>query len=121
MSNAVGPYSTWLRAGDFITLAGQIGLVPGVTPPTMVDDSAPGQLRQAITNAKTLLAEAGTDLSHVVKATLFLVDMNDFAACNDVWLEFFHEPRPTRSTIAVAALPFGARSEIELWAYSPAS
>ena len=119
MSTPVGPYSAWRRAGDFVILSGQIGLVPGADTPTMIDDTAPGQLRQALENAKTLLAEAGTDLDHVVKATLFLLSMDDFPACNEVWMEFFNAPRPTRSTIGIAQLPFGARSEAELWAYAP--
>ena len=94
MSTPVGPYSAWRRAGDFVILSGQIGLVPGAETPTMIDDTAPGQLRQALTNA-------------------------DFPACNEVWLEFFNAPRPTRSTIGIAQLPFGARAEAELWAYAP--
>jgi 2-iminobutanoate/2-iminopropanoate deaminase len=56
-----------------------------------------------------------------VKATLFLVDMDDFTSCNEVWVDAFEPPRPTRSAVAVAMLPLGARAEVELWAYSPLS
>ena len=119
MAAPVGPYSPSRRAGDFVILSGQIGLIPGADTPTMVDGSAADQLRQALANAKALLAEHGIGFEHVVKATLFLVDMNDFTSCNEVWLEHFPPPRPTRSTIGVAALPMGARSEAELWAYAP--
>ena len=121
MSAAVGPYSPWRRAGDWVILSGQIGLVPGASTPTIVDGGAPEQLRQALANAKNLLEEAGTDFAAVVKATLYLVDMNDFAACNEVWVETFEAPRPTRSTVAVAQLPLGALAEAELWAYAPSA
>jgi 2-iminobutanoate/2-iminopropanoate deaminase len=87
----------------------------------MVDGSASDQLRQALVNATHVLQEAGATLSQVVKATLFLVDMSDFASCNEVWIEAFDTPRPTRSAVAVAQLPLGARAEVEMWAYSPLS
>jgi len=119
VSAPVGPYSPWRRAGDWVILSGQIGLVPGSSTPTMVEGAAPEQLRQALANAKGLLEEAGTNFAAVVKATLYLVDMNDFVACNEVWVEAFDAPRPTRSTVAVAQLPMGARAEAELWAYAP--
>ncbi|MEI8127759.1 MAG: Rid family hydrolase [Actinomycetota bacterium] len=119
MSAPVGPYSPWRRAGDFVILSGQLGLVPGDNGPEFVPGDAADQLRQALLNAKALLAEAGATLNDVVKATLFLVDLADFTTCNDVWVEFFDAPRPTRSTIQVAALPMGGRAEAELWAYTP--
>ena len=68
-----------------------------------------------------LLAEHGATMDQVVKGTLFLADLADFAACNEVWMAAFDSPRPTRSTFQVAALPLGARAEVELWAYSPLS
>lgn len=117
MSVPVGPYSPFRRAGDLVILSGQLGLTPGKA--TLQGTTAAEQLRQALENARALLAEAGATLSQVVKATLFLVDMGEFAACNEVWLEFFDPPRPTRSAVAVAALPLGARSEVELWAHLP--
>jgi 2-iminobutanoate/2-iminopropanoate deaminase len=85
----------------------------------MVEGAAADQLRQALVNARAVLGEAGAALDQVVKGTLFLVDMNDFASCNEVWMEAFDAPRPTRSAVAVAQLPLGARAEVELWAYSP--
>lgn len=119
MSAPVGPYSPSRRAGDFVILSGQLGLLPGHDTPTMVDGGAADQLRQALANAKALLEAEGATLDQVVKATLFLVDLNDFNACNEVWVATFTAPRPTRSTIGIAGLPLGARAEVELWAYAP--
>ncbi len=119
MSTPVGPYSPWRRAGDLVIISGQLGLVAGATTATMVEGGAADQLRQGLVNATAVLAEAGATLDQVVKGTLFLADMADFAACNEVWLEFFTVPRPTRSAVQVAALPLGARAEVELWAYAP--
>lgn len=103
-----------------IVLSGQVGLVPGAATPTLAGETAAEQLRQAFANAADLLAEAGATFADVVKGTLFLVDMSDFASCNEVWSEVFDEPRPTRSAVAVAQLPLGARAEVELWAHRPA-
>jgi 2-iminobutanoate/2-iminopropanoate deaminase len=116
---AVGPYSHWRRAGDLVVISGQLGVVPGHETPTMIDGGAPEQLRQALVNARAVLAEAGATFDQVVKATLFLTDMDVFAACNEVWIEAFEPPRPTRSAVAVAQLPLGALAEVELWAYAP--
>jgi len=121
VSTPVGPYSPWRRAGDLVVISGQLGLLPGRDTPTMIDGGAPEQLRQALVNARALLADAGATFDDVFKATLFLVDMTDFAPCNDVWVEAFNAPRPTRSAVAVAQLPLGARAEVELWAYAPLS
>ena len=77
------------------------------------------ELRQALQNVAELLAVEGATLSDVVKTTLYLVDMSEFAAVNEVWVEFFTENRPTRSAVAVVALPIGARVEVEAWAYAP--
>ena len=119
MSAPVGPYSPWRRAGDLVVISGQLGLVPGAASPTMVEGTAADQLRQALVNATTVLADAGAQLSDVFKGTLFLVDMADFSACNEVWIATFDAPRPTRSAVAVAQLPLGARAEVELWAHAP--
>jgi 2-iminobutanoate/2-iminopropanoate deaminase len=116
MSTPVGPYSPILRAGDWVVISGQIGLVPGASSPTLAD-GVTAQLRQLLNNARTLLATEGVEFDDVVKTTLFLTDMNDFAACNEVWVEEFATHRPTRSAIAVAALPLGALVEVEMWAY----
>jgi len=119
MSKPVGPYSPWRRAGDLVVISGQLGMLPGHDTPTMVEGGAADQLRQALVNARAVLAEAGASFDQVVKATLFLVDMDDFASCNEVWVEAFDSPRPTRSAFAVAKLPFAARCEVELWAHAP--
>lgn len=115
----VGPYSPWRRAGDLVVISGQLGLVASSELPTMVEGGAADQLRQALVNARAVLAEAGADFNQVVKATLFLVNMDDFASCNEVWVEAFEAPRPTRSAVAVAKLPLGALAEVELWAHAP--
>ena len=121
MSAPVGPYSPWRRAGDLVVISGQLGLLPDHDTPTMVEGSAADQLRQALVNARKVLSEGGATFDQVVKATLFLVDMGDFTLCNEVWVEAFEPPRPTRSAVAVAQLPLGARAEVELWAYAPES
>ncbi len=122
MSPAVGPYSPVRRVGDWVVTSGQVGLatdeagtaalVPGGTVP---------ELRQALRNVAEVLAIEGATLADVFKTTLFLVDMGDFAAVNEVWVESFgsDDRRPTRSAVAVAALPIGARVEVEAWAYAP--
>ena len=120
MSKPVGPYSPILRAGDWVVISGQIGLVPDAPSPTLAD-GVTGQLRQLLANARALLATEGVTFDDVIKTTLFLTDMNDFAACNEIWVQEFSDHRPTRSAIAVAALPLGAMVEVEMWAYSPAS
>jgi 2-iminobutanoate/2-iminopropanoate deaminase len=118
MSKPVGPYSPILRAGDWVVISGQIGLIPGAASPTLAD-GVTAQLRQLLANARELLATEGVGFNDVVKTTLFLTDMNDFAACNEIWVEEFSDHRPTRSAVAVAALPLGALVEAEMWAYKP--
>ena len=120
MSPAVGPYSPVRRVGDWVITSGQVGiatdedgkaaLVPGGTVP---------QLHQALQNVAEVLAIEGATLADVVKTTLYLVDMSEFAAVNEVWVEYFTDRRPTRSAVAVAALPIAARVEVEAWAYTP--
>jgi 2-iminobutanoate/2-iminopropanoate deaminase len=109
------PYSPWRRAGDFVIVSGQLGMVEG----TLVDGGAAGQLRQALKNGASLLEEAGSSLSDVIKATMFMMDMSEFTSLNEVWLDVFSDPLPTRSAFAVAELPIGAQVEVEFWAYSP--
>jgi 2-iminobutanoate/2-iminopropanoate deaminase len=82
----------------------------------LVDPGTAAQLGQALHNGQSLLLAADVRLDQVFKATLYLVDMEDFAACNEVWVSFFGDHRPARTAIAVAALPLGARVEVELWA-----
>lgn len=122
MSTPLGPYSPASRAGDFVILSGQLGTVPGAATPTLVEGGAAEQLRQALVNAESLLNENGATMQQVVKGTLFLMDVADFAECNDVWMAAFEPPRPTRSTIQIAGIPMaGARAEVELWAFAPLS
>jgi len=121
MSTPIGPYSPARRAGDFVILSGQLGMVPGAETPTLVEGGAAEQLRQALVNAEALLRENGASMNQVVKGTLFLMDLADFVACNEVWMAAFEAPRPTRSTIQIAGLPLGARAEAELWAFAPLS
>jgi 2-iminobutanoate/2-iminopropanoate deaminase len=113
------PYSHWRRAGDFVIISGQLGVVPNTPTTTFVEGGAVAELRQALVNAKNVLAEGGATLPDVVKASLFVLDMSEFAALNDVWLDVFRDPLPTRTAVAVAQLPFGAKVEVELWAYAP--
>jgi 2-iminobutanoate/2-iminopropanoate deaminase len=121
MSPAVGPYSPVRRAGDWVITSGQVGLTTGNGgAPALAEGGTVGQLRQALANLADVLAAEGATLADVVKTTLFLVDMGEFAAVNEVWIEVFPEPRPTRSAVAVVALPVGARVEVEAWAYAPA-
>ena len=84
----------------------------------MVSGGLIAQFRQAVANAETVLATEGATLADVVKATVFLVHMDDFAAMNNAYVECFGDLRPARSAVGVAALPLGALVEIELWAYT---
>ncbi len=110
-------YSPWRRAGDLVIVSGQIGLAPETGE--LVEGGTAAELRQALTNGSKVLSDAGAALADVVKATIFILDMNDFAAVNEVWLATFGDPLPARSTVAVAELPRGAKAEIEFFAYSP--
>ena len=115
---SAGPYSPAVRAGDWLALAGQVGIEP-VTG-KLADDGVAGQTRQALANIAAVLGDCGATLSDVAKTTVFLVDMGDFPVMNEVYADAFAGHRPARSTIAVAALPLGARVEIEVWAHRPA-
>jgi 2-iminobutanoate/2-iminopropanoate deaminase len=108
---AVGPYSQAVRVGDFVFTAGQIPLDP--TTGQLVEGGIEVQARQALTNVSAVLEAAGTSLVNVVKTTVFLADMGEFKAMNGVYAEFFPEAPPARSAVQVAALPLGARIEIE--------
>ena len=120
MSPAVGPYSPVRRVGDWVVTSGQIGLgTDDSGAAALVPGGTVAELRQALQNVAEVLAIEGATLPDVVKTTLYLVDMGDFAAVNEVWVEFFTENRPARSAVAVAALPLGARAEVEAWAYAP--
>ena len=120
MSPAVGPYSPVRRVGDWVITSGQVGIATDDEGKTvLVEGGTVPQLRQALQNVAVVLATEGASLGDVVKTTLYLVDMSEFAAVNEVWVEHFTDDRPTRSAVAVAALPIGARVEVEAWAYAP--
>ena len=108
---AIGPYSQAIKSGDFIFCSGQIPLAPdGV----LVEGNIELQIRQVMNNIKEVLEAAGTDFSTVLKTTIFLTDLSDFQKVNEVYAEYFDEPYPARSTVGVAALPRGARIEMEV-------
>jgi len=107
----VGPYSVAIKQGNLVFTAGQIGLDPLTNE--IVAGGVEAETRQVLTNLKHILEAAGSSLDHVLKTTVFLRDMGDFAAMNAVYATFFTKEPPARSTIAVAALPKGAAVEIE--------
>jgi len=116
----VGPYRPVVRAGDWVVSSGQIGAAPGPDgTPRLVEGGTAAQLRQALDNLAAVLAQEGASLADVVKTTVFLVDMSEFALLNEVWVEIWPEPRPSRSAVGVMALPMRARIEVEAWAYKP--
>lgn len=108
---AVGPYSQGVRAADLIFTAGQVGLVPGTKE--FVGPDIQSQTRQALENVREVLEAGGSCLEHIVKVTVFLADMGEFALMNGVYAEFFPESPPSRSAVQAAALPLDARVEIE--------
>ncbi len=108
---AIGPYSQAIRTEGLVFTAGQVGLNPETME--LVEGGVEAQTRQALTNLKSVLESADSGLNFVVKTTVFLQNMGDFAAMNAVYAEFFPENPPARSTVAVAALPKGALVEIE--------
>lgn len=113
---AIGPYSVAVAGGCFLFVSGQLGLDP-TTGDLKLDVEA--QARQALTNLKTILKAADADLNAVVKTTVFLKDIADFAAVNAVYAEFFAHNPPARSAVQVAALPKGGLVEIEAIAFLP--
>lgn len=107
---AVGPYSQAIVTEQLIFCSGQIPLTP---EGTLVEGDVAAQTRQVLTNLTAVLAAAGSSLDRIVKTTVFLQDMNDFAAMNQVYSEFFSAEPPARSTVQVSRLPRDARVEIE--------
>ena len=108
---AIGPYSQATVFGNLVVTSGQIPLTPDGT---LVEGGITEQTEQVIANLKAVLAAAGTDLARVVKTTVFLADMNEFAAMNAVYEQHFTAPYPARSTVQVARLPRDVRVEIEV-------
>jgi 2-iminobutanoate/2-iminopropanoate deaminase len=109
---AVGPYSQAVVAGNLVFTAGQLPLDPATGK--LVKGGIEESTRRVMENLTAVLAAAGTDLSHVVKVTVFLDNMENFAAFNRIYAEYYSEPPPARSAVEVAALPLGAIIEMEM-------
>ena len=112
---AVGPYSHAYQAGDFLYTSGQLGIDPATNE--LVSGGIAQETRVALENLGTVLHSAALDYGHVIKTTLFITDMNDFAQINTIYADYFPSNPPARSCVQVAALPKGARFEIEALAY----
>ena len=110
--SAIGPYSQAMQVGNLIYTSGQIPINPATG--SFVEGGIKEQTRQSLLNVKAILEEAGLTMGNVVKTTVFMADMNVFADMNAVYAEFFAEPYPARSAVAVKTLPKGALVEIEV-------
>ena len=109
---AIGPYSQAIKVGNLVYTSGQIPIDPATG--SFVEGGIKEQTRQALTNVQAILKEAELTMANVVKTTVFMADMNDFADMNAVYAEYFAEPFPARSAVAVKTLPKGALVEIEV-------
>ena len=109
---AIGPYSQAIKNGNFVFCSGQIGLVPEAGK--IIEGGIAVETERALKNLEAVLKEAGAQLSHVVRTTVYLAEMKDFEAMNEVYGRFFGDHRPARSTIQAGALPRGARVEIDV-------
>ena len=117
---AIGPYAqgrTGALGGRWIATSGQVGLDP--TTQSLVSGGVVAETDRAIRNLESVLRAGGATLANVVKTTVFLADMAEFQAMNEVYGRWFKDPLPARSTVAVRELPRGARVEIEVWAFLP--
>ena len=114
---AIGPYSQAVEANGFVFASGQLGINPATGE--FVEGDVQAQTRQALTNARAIMNQAGLDLNNVIKTTVFLSDMANFAAMNEIYAEFFSEPYPARSAVAVKTLPKNALVEVECIAVRP--
>ena len=108
---AIGPYSQAIEANETVYVSGQLGIDPSTG--SFAEGGAVAQARQSLTNISNILKEAGLSMKNVVKVTVLLADINDFAAVNEIYKDFFEAPFPARSAFAVAALPKGGKIEIE--------
>ncbi len=108
----IGPYSPAIRAGNLLFLSGQVGFDPATG--ALVDGDISAQTDQVMRNIGALLKAAGTDFAHVVRTTVFLADMDEFAKMNEVYARYVVDPPPARSTVQVARLPRDARVEIDV-------
>ncbi|MGL6107592.1 RidA family protein [Romboutsia sp.] len=109
---AIGPYSQAVKAGNLLFVSGQVPFVPETME--IVEGDVKAQTAQSLKNVQAILAEAGLDFSHVVKSTVFIKDMNEFGAINEVYAEYFGENKPARACVEVARLPKDVRVEIEV-------
>jgi len=109
---AIGPYSQAIQVGNLVYTSGQIPIDPATG--VFAEGGIKEQTRQSLTNVKAILEKVGLTMSNVVKTTVFMADMNDFADMNSIYAEFFSEPYPARSAVAVKTLPKGALVEIEV-------
>jgi 2-iminobutanoate/2-iminopropanoate deaminase len=109
---AIGPYSQAIQVGNLVYTSGQISIDPATG--VFVEGGIKEQTRQSLSNVKAILEEAGLSMTNVVKTTVFMADMNDFADMNAVYAEFFAEPYPARSAVAAKSLPKDALVEIEV-------
>lgn len=114
---AIGPYSPALRVGNLLFLSGQIPLDPATGQ--LVDGNIRAQTTRVLQNLGELLRAGGADFENVVRTTIFLADMDDFAVVNEVYASFFSEPYPARATVQVARLPKDVRVEIDAIAFVP--
>lgn len=114
---AIGPYSAAIKTGNLVFSSGQLGIIPETGD--LVEGGVEAETRQALTNLGNILKAAGSSLDNVVKTTVFLRDINDFARMNAVYAEFFKENPPARSAFQVGALPKAAAVEIEAVALLP--
>ena len=112
---AIGPYSQAIQSGGFLFLSGQIPLDPATGQ--LVGGDVAAQTRQVLDNLRAVLAAAGGSLDHVVRTTVYLADLGDFAAMNEVYAGYFTSPAPARATVQVARLPRDARVEIDAIAH----
>ena len=109
---AIGPYSQEVKAGNLLFLSGQVPFVPETME--IVEGDVKAQTAQSLKNLQAILKEAGADFSNVVKTTVFIKDMNEFAQINEVYAEYFGENKPARACVEVARLPKDVKVEIEL-------
>ena len=112
---AIGPYSQAIRAGDFLFVSGQIPLDPATG--TLIQGDIAEQTHRVLRNLAAILEAAGTSFQHVVKTTVYLADMSEFAAMNEIYGTYFPAPAPARATVQAARLPRDVRVEIDLIAY----
>ena len=109
---AIGPYSQAIKAGNLLFVSGQVPFVPATGE--IVEGDVKAQTAQSLKNLQAILKEAGADFSNVVKTTVFIKDMNEFAQINEVYAEYFGENKPARACVEVARLPKDVKVEIEL-------